>query len=420
MPSAEKYQAGTRPDGRPIYRWRGRYRDSSGKRISRTFDTKSAALRWAGNEESKVHRGQRSDPSSARMPWGDWCDLWWPAKRIEPTTRATGDSRLKVHVRPRWGDVPLIRISRIDVQTWVNELDRHLSPSMVRQCYRLLSNSLAVAVAEGILAASPCVGITLPTEPTGTERFLTDAEAAKLLDRFGGCYRVFVELMLTTGLRISEAAGLHAARVDLDAARLDVIEVYDAPSREMRGYPKSKRRRSVPLTEGTVDLLRQWLRESPPSRSCGKPHRGSRCPGGLLVPGPGGAPIDPHNFEQRQWRTVAIHAGLAAPNGTTKRGEVRYRLDATPHALRHTYASRLVQLGVPLERIQLLLGHEDLKTTQRYARFADADGWDEVRAALSVSAAARAAHVADGTADGTAGMSTDVDGERSGKRLRIV
>lgn len=417
MPSVEKYQAGQRPDGRPIYRYRGRYTNSEGKKKSKTFDTKSGALRWAGDEESKVHRGQRSDPTAARMPWGDWCDRWWPAKRLEPSTRAGGDSRLRVHVRPRWGSVRLIDISRMDVQAWVNELDRKLSPSMVRQCYRLLSNSLSSAVAEGVIAASPCVKIALPTEPSRGERFLTDAESARLLDMFDGPYRVFTELMLGTGLRIGEAAGLHAARVDLDAARLDVVEVFEYSSGEMRGYPKSKRRRSVPLTPDLVALLKAHLQLRPVAKTCGRPHRGGKCPGGLLVPGPRGSVIDPTNFQQRQWRSAAIRAGLAVDLGKDERGRQQWRLTATPHDLRHTYASRLVQLGIPIERLQLLLGHEDLKVTQRYARFADADGWDAVRDALMVSADARRSH---GTTDGTTEDAQSAADDSNGARLRIV
>lgn len=417
MPSAERYKAGTRTDGRPVHRWRGRYTDSAGKKRSKTFDTKTAALRWAGAEEEKVQRGQRSDPASARMKWGEWCDRWFPSKRLEPTTRAGQQSRIDVHVRPRWGDTTLIAVSRVDVQAWVNDLDTRLSASMVRQCYRILSGSLAAAVAEGILASSPCVGIVLPTEPVHNERFLTDAESAALLSFLEGPYRVLVELMLATGLRIAEACGLHADRVDLDAGRLDVVEVFDYGRREMRGYPKSKRRRSVPLDPETVDLLRGHLRAHPPGRSCGKPHRGGRCSGGLVLTGPNGSPIDPSNFEQRQWRTAAMHAGLAVEAGTRKDGARKWRLTATPHACRHTYASRLVQLGVAIEKVQLLLGHESLSTTQRYARFADADGWDQVRDVLSQVSEGRRSH---GTADGTTDGNEPTRAATPRRRLRAV
>lgn len=377
MPWAERYVAGRRPDGRPVYRWRARYRDATGKQISKSFDTKSAALRWAGEQEAKVHRGQRSDPAGARMRWGDWCDRWWAAKRLEPGTRRRAESRLNVHVRPRWDDVPLTAISRLDVQAWVNQLAAKRSASTTRQCFYLLSNSLRLAVVEGILAANPCAGVELPTHPQGQERYLTDVELGQLLYHLDGRYRVLVELIAGTGLRLGEACGLHASRVDLAARRLEVVETWDWHGGEMRPYPKSRRRRVVPLSDELAALLQEWLDREPPARTCGRPHRGGRCPGGLLITGPQGAPIHGSNFERRQWATAVRHAKI---------GHVRI------HDLRHTYASRLLQQGVPLERLQLLLGHEDIKTTQRYAHLVPDDGWDQVRAALSTSlTAARAA-----------------------------
>lgn len=371
MPSAERY----RDEGRGVWRWRGRYRDAAGKRRSRTFDTKAAALRWAGEEEAKVHRGQRSDPVAAKMRWGDWCDRWLAAKQSEPRTRRTDESIIRAHVRERWGTTPLIAITRIDVQGWVNQIARKRSASTCRKALYALSNSLNAAVAEGILAANPCAGVKAPTNPTGQERYLTDVEAGQILYHLSGRWRVLAELVLGTGLRMSEACGLHVARVDLTAGRVDVIETYDPAEDggEMRGYPKSKRRRSVPLSPELAGLLQEWLDRHPPAKTCGRTHRGGRCPSGLLITGEQGGPVDAHNFAQRQWRDACARAGIDA-----------VRL----HDLRHTYASRLVQLGVPLERVQLLLGHEDLKTTSRYAHLRPTDGWDEVRDALSTSVTA--------------------------------
>ena len=395
MPSAEKYHAGTTASGRPLYRWRGRYRAANGKKPSRSFDTKAAALRWAGEQEAKVHRGARSDPAAARMRWGDWVDRWHPSRRLEFNTARTQESRIRVHVRPRWGDVALIDISRLDVQAWVNDLARRRSASIVRQCYRVLSASLSAAVAEGILASSPCVKITLPVEPTDQERFLTRDEAGRLLYQLDSRYRVLAELMLGAGLRIAEACGLHAGRVDLTRRRIHVVEVYETAERVMRGYPKSKRRRTVPVDDDLAGLLEAWMDAHPPARTCGCRHIGNRCPGGLLLTGPKGAPVNPWNFERRQWRTAAIAAGLADNQGTDEAPV--WALTATPHDLRHSYASWLVQAGVAIEKLQLLLGHESITMTQRYARFGGTDDWDDVRDALS---AARSSRAADGPADG--------------------
>jgi integrase len=380
VPSVERYQAGTRSDGRPVYKWRGRYRDAAKKMRSKTFPLKSQALRWAGEQEAKVYRGERSDVVSARMRWGQWADMWWHARTVEPGTKRRDESRMKVHVRPRWDDVPLIAITKRDVQAWVNTISAKRSPSTTRNAFHLLSNSLKEAVEEGILVANPCSHVTLPTQPHGQERFLTDAEVDRILFHLDGRYRLFAELLVGTGLRLGEACGLHAARVDLGAQRLQVIETWDPADGAIKAYPKSKRRRVVPLSDELAERLQRWLDQNPPAKTCGKPHRAGRCPGGMLIPGPQGAPMHGPNFERRHWNTAIRHAGIG---------------DARVHDLRHSYASHLLQQGIPLERVQMLLGHADIATTQRYAHLVQ-DDWDAVRTALSSSVTAARAEESGG------------------------
>jgi integrase len=392
VPSVESYRTKA---GK--LRWRGRYRNAAGRKVAKTFDTMAAARRWSGEEEAKVHRGQRSNPTAARMKWGEWADRWQAARAVEPSTARTDAVTIRAHLRPRWETTPLIAIARIDVQGWVNELGRRRSASVTRRAFYGLSNSLEMAVAEGILAANPCRGVKLPTRPVEPPRFLEDAEAGKILYHLSGRWRVLAELLLGTGLRMGEATALHVARVDLVAGRIEVVETYDAPDGTMRGYPKSKARRTVPVAPELAALLQEWLDRNPPLPSCGKPHRTGRCPGGLLIRGEKGAPIDGRNFDQRQWRQAIELAGFYTEMPSKRKdkdGKPLMRRVPTvhPHDLRHTYASRLVQQGVPLERVQLLLGHEDLKTTQIYAHLRPEDDWDDVRAALSTSVtAARAA-----------------------------
>src|SRR5690349_11995247 len=278
MPWAERY----RTDAGKL-RHRGRYVDAAGRQRSRTFDTKAAAMRWAGEEEAKVARGQRTDAPSARTRWGAWCDRWAPGRQVEPSTRRGDESKIRVHVRPRWGDVRLIDIARIDVQAWVQDMSRQRAASTVRKAFHLLSGSLDDAVTEGILAANPCRGVRLPTLPTHTERYLTDVEAGRIFYHLSGRWRVLVELLLGTGLRAAEAAGLHVARVDLELQRIHVVEVYDPRETggEMRGYPKSKRRRTVPISPELAELLQAWIDRNPPAVTCGRTHRSGTCPGGL-------------------------------------------------------------------------------------------------------------------------------------------
>jgi integrase len=389
----------------PTGRWRGIYRDATGRKRSKTFDHKRPALAWAVREEDKARRGNRTDPHGAKTPWSEWFERWEPTRQLAGTTRASGQTRIDRHVRPRWDPVPLGGILRLDVQRWVTtELPAAgLSASSIRQCYYVLSSSLRAAVHEGLLESNPCVGIRLPTLPPGRERFLSDDELLALRNQLDDPYKLLVEILVGTGVRISEAAGLHRARVDLDALTLRVAEVWDVRSRTMIAYPKGKKARTVPISPELAERLRAWFTKNPAGEDCGQPHSEGRCPGALVVPGPRRyrdrppVPIDPHNFTNRVW-PAALEASKIP--------------HCTPHDLRHTYASRLVGRGIELIRVRDLLGHSSIQTTERYAHLAP-DQFDAVRAAL-------VAGQDHGTSHGTQGRSGTRRRATPGRRLHPV
>jgi integrase len=387
----------------PAGGFRGCYRDHAGRKRSsktgddgRPFVRKKQAEAWATAQEDRARRTGR-DLTAGRMLWGEWCDRWHPTRRLEPSTLRSGAPTLK-RVRARWDGVRLDEIRPMALRAWVRELETHLSASSVRNHFSLLSSSLRDAQAEGLIELNPCRGVELPPLPPAEERFLTDAEVSQVLYRLDGPYRVLGELLIGTGMRLSEACGLHWHRVDLARGVVDVIETWDRDTDDptadaagaMKAYPKGKKRRTVPMTPELTELLVHWHDRRAPADSCGRPHakhsaareraraRGvdpvDRCRSGLVVPGPKGAPIHGGNFGKRQWKRACEDAGV----------------DATVHALRHTYASRLVTAGVSIARVRQLLGHVSIVTTERYAHLQD-DGHDEVRAALAGRGAARGA-----------------------------
>lgn len=380
-------------------KWGGAYRDAAGAvRYTPAVHTFKTEARAAGTlEEAKARRGQRSDPTGARMKWGAWCDQWWPTRGVEASTEVGNRPYLR-HCRARWDTTPVGMISRHDLQAWVRELSRDMAASSVRQAFYLVSASLNAAISHGIIDVNPCGGVELPVPPPATERFLSDVEVDKIFYHLDERWRVLAELLLDTGVRLAEACGLHWERVNLDAGTLTVVEVWQtAGTRAMKAYPKGRRIRTVPLTGAMTDLLVRWRDHHPDTGSCGRPHvvddskrarararevervkagRPARvgsiptsCRSSLVIAGPQGAPIDPHNFTTRQWSQAVRLAEVA---------------DATPHALRHTYASRLLTEDVPIARVSKLLGHASVSTTERYAYLVD-DRFDEVRAALQRS-----------------------------------
>lgn len=357
--------------------WRGGYRDSSGRRrygsrdpnTGKPFSTERAALRWASAMEDEARRGSALDPQGPRMRWGEWRATWYPTRATEASTERGMEPKLRLHVAPRWDDVKLGDVARLDVQRWVNELGRTgMAAASVRQCYYLLRSSLQAAVSHGLLAANPCQGVKLPTLPQGQERYLTDAELDAVFYRLDGVHYVTAHLLLGTGLRLAEVAGLHWSRLDLSRQRVDVVDVWDGPEGVMKAYPKGRKRRTVPITDELADLLARWHDRNPAGVSCGRTHgTGGGCRSSLVVSGARGAPLNGHNYTERVWKPATELAGIGA---------------ARVHDLRHTYASRLVTAGVSIQRVSRLLGHASVQTTERYAHLMD-EGHEEVRAALS-------------------------------------
>jgi len=357
------------PNRHGIVRYRGAYRLANEKIRRKTFDHKKAAQRWASAQEQAVIEGSNRDPAKGRMKWSVWCDLWWPTRTMESGFARSQVTLRKHYVQPRWGDSPLNEINHNDVQVWVNGLTKHLSASAARQCFYQLSSSMKAATVSRKIDVSPCYGVSLPSLPPALERYLTDDEVDLLFAQLDGVYRLLVEVLVDSGMRLGEAIALHRHRINFGARTIDIVEVWDLHSRHCRAYPKSKKRRTIPLTDHLAELLGGWFEAYPQKqRVCGFAHaKGSICRSELAMRGPRGAVIDPHNFTNVKWAGALRHADIG---------------HARTHDLRHTYASRLLTGGVSLSRLQLLLGHESITTTERYAHLLD-DGHDEVRAALA-------------------------------------
>jgi len=166
-----------------------------------------------------------------------------------------------------------------------------------------------------------------------TERLLSaDEEEAFVPER----ERALFELLYATGLRVSEAAGLDLADVDFS-------------SRLLRVTGKGSRERIVPFGEAAAEALREYL----PSRDALR-HRAD--PG----PGRGNDPV-----------FVNARGGRLTPRSMARLLKRRLRAaglpeEISPHALRHTFATHLLQAGADLRAIQELLGHASLSTTQKY------------------------------------------------------
>lgn len=174
----------------------------------------------------------------------------------------------------------------------------------------------------------PAADRTVPEpagSPHGADRPLGPAEEAVLLRD-----RLLLELLYATGVRISEACGVNVA--DVDHAR-----------RVIRVLGKGGRERTVPYGVPAQRALDEWL-------SRGRPAVAGPASGGALLLGARGGRLNPTTARR-------IVAGYAEAAGLPR---------TTPHALRHSAATHLLEGGADLRAVQELLGHSSLASTQIY------------------------------------------------------
>lgn len=332
----------------PSGKWRAVYRGRDGRRRSITRPTKAEAREEALERESEVRRGTWRDPDLAKISFETWHQRWLKGRVVEGNTTRKNASHLKNHVLPRWKDVPLDGIDRLGVQEWVADMRRRkVGAETITAAVGVFGTILQAAYDHELLRANPARGVDLPEIPKQPFRIVSDDERDKILTTLTAADALMVRLDFALGLRWGEIAGLHAHRVDVTRRELHVVEVLTRHD-GIKQYPKSKKsRRTLPLTTGQADALREHLE--------------SVAPKGLVFAG-----LDYSNWRRRIWLPAV--AGLADPLPTF-------------HDLRHTCATNLIADGLDIASVQAFMGHESLRTTERYVHAAPS-ARERIRAVL--------------------------------------
>jgi integrase len=354
--------------------YRAGWRDGNGdRRYKSGFRNQKAALTHAVNEEQATDTAAAKD---AHASFGDWLDRWLSVRNVEASTDKRDRERIEKHVRPRWGAVAVSKITKLAAEEWVRDLDDLVAAWTVRRIWSNFATPLRWAHERGARLSSPLPYMlsrgTLPTPGPGHERYL-ERELLPALERQLGGYptsRLAVQLLFGTGMRFSELAGLHWQRVDLDAGLIHIVETWDRDGRQIKGYPKSRQARSVPIPD--------WLAESLAAADrglgdCGQRHEsGTLCQSPLVVRGVKGGPLNREHFANDAYKPALAAIGAPA-----------LRI----HDSRHTYASWLIQSGRSIGEVSELLGHHSVVVTQKYTHRGGSH-WAGVREALSRGSAA--------------------------------
>ena len=202
----------------------------------------------------------------------------------------------------------------------------------LRSLYRYLMR-------EGVVSDNPAANLTLPRREKRLPIFLDEAEVERLLqapdpaDTTGRRDRAILEMLYSTGMRISELAAVSMEDLDL------IGEVVKAKG-------KGKKERLVPLGRPAIEALRDYLAVRP---TLAQGHSVSRR---ALFINKGGGRLSDRGIR----RLFDKHARRAGLGGR-----------ASPHTLRHSFATHMLNRGADLRSVQELLGHASLASTQIYA-----------------------------------------------------
>ena len=228
--------------------------------------------------------------------------------------------------------------------------------SSVRAFMRYLRRETVVASDPTQAAVAPRLDRTIPVH-------LSESEMATLLDSIdtatpaGARDRALFELCYASGLRLSELVGIDLDDIDLGA-------------RLVRVLGKGGKERVVPFNQSTVQAIRAWLpgrasllatAQTRPSSVRDTSARASRRRGRLP---------DPLFINQRGGRLTGRSVDRLLRVYVAR---VSTRMGVSPHALRHSFATHLLQRGADLRGIQELLGHARLSTTERYTHLNTAE-----------------------------------------------
>ena len=220
--------------------------------------------------------------------------------------------------------------------------DPGLAPSSLRRRAAALKGFYRFAYGEGLILFDVAAHIDLPRPSRLLPETLTQEEVRRLLEAAGGDGpgterdRALLELLYAAGLRISEAVGLDREDLSVDGAFVRVIG-------------KGDKERLVPVGDVALDELARWM-TGPRERLLALGHVRPLRGGPIFIGDRGG-----RLARQQAWAAVkraATAAGLADR--------------VSPHTLRHSFATHLLEGGADLRIVQELLGHASISTTQLY------------------------------------------------------
>lgn len=241
----------------------------------------------------------------------------------------------------RWAEKKGRRVEQLerkDLREWIASMSREgLAPSSVSRAVSAARGFFSFLMLDGHVKRHPADDIHTPQGHSHLPKFLTEEEMERLLfapdikTDVGVRDRAMIELMYAAGLRVSELCGLKVSDVDIDGAVVTC-------------YGKGSKQRRIPIGKSAVHWVQRYIAV--------RDRLGSNNP--VLFLNRGRA-----LSRQVAWAIIKSHAVTACVP------------DISPHTLRHSFGTHLMQHGADSRSVQAMLGHADISTTEIYTHITD-------------------------------------------------
>lgn len=351
MASIHRREVGGKP------RYDVSYREPDGRQRMKTFRKRSDADRFKSTVEADVLRGTYLDPDAGRITFKKYAEEWLKSQTFEPTTREQVESRLRVHVYPVLGSKLLGQIKPSTIQAWISGLSGAVNTRRV--IIANVSTILSAAVDDERIAKNPCKAGSVTTPKRQANKIVpwTVEQVAAMREALPDQWRIALELGVGLGLRQGEVFGLSPDDVDFLRGTVEIrrqVKIL-AGNKLLFGLPKYNKTRTVPLPEPVRDLLAAYLAE--------RPARAVTLPWGTLDGEPTTVSLVLTTRERKALNRNYFNTYIWKP-ALAKAGIESSRQNGT-HALRHHYASVLLDAGENIKAVSEYLGHADPGFTLR-------------------------------------------------------
>lgn len=233
----------------------------------------------------------------------------------------------------------LVNVSREQITGYMTQLkEKGLAAATIARKLAAIKAFYRFMTAEGYMDANPAEVVEAGTKGIKLPRVLSEDEVVRLLNQpdittaEGFRDRTMLEVLYATGMRVSELINITLERVDLNM-------------KYIIAFGKGSKERIVPLGSVAAEFLQQYLEKVRPKLT----HAGRNT--NIVFLAFGGHELT----RQRFWQIIRVYGRKANINKAL-----------TPHILRHSFATHLLDNGADLRSVQELLGHSDISTTQIY------------------------------------------------------